>query len=302
MNALIGLDRAVNGSPVLDLFARLGFADCRATLAYASDQDAAKVRTPHFVSGDFVDSGSRSVAATVAKDEEEDAQFMLDEARSVLYKKGIHSTHLILHGHPAAALMAAANQMGADIVAAASSKFGPLRCAVFGSVCRALTISAQQSILIARDVVPADKPFTAVFATEHTGYCDRAVETLIRMNPMGIQKLVVMTAIAPQDYEVLWATYDLPESEQATLTLNREKAMELNSAVANKLKVLNMETSVAVIDRPVRQAINEVMEDNDADLLILAAPNHGIVDRMTTGSLSLHETVAEKHSLFILRP
>ncbi len=301
MNALIGLDRAVNGTPILDLFGRLGFADCRATLAYAAEQPTSS-HSPHFRSGDFGDGGEKSAAATLAQIEEEDAHDMLDEARSILYQQGIHSTHMILHGHPGSALMAAATQMEVDIVAASSSKYGPLRCAVFGSVCRALTISARQSVLIARDVVPRDKPLTAVFATEHTDYCDRAVETLIKMNPMGIQKMVVMTAIAPHDYEILWAAYDLPASEKATLTFNRDKALELNSAIAKRFRTLSMETSVAVIDKPVRQAINEVMADNDADLLILAAPNHGFLDRMTTGSLSLHETVAEKHSLFILRP
>jgi len=301
MNALIGLDREADGTPILELFARLGFEDCRVTLAYAAEPRSGR-HNPRFNSGDYIDQGGARSGAAVALTAEEDAHQMLDLARDVLYRQGIHSTHVILHGHPASALIEAADQLGASLVGAAATKFGPIRCAVFGSVCRALTIGAHQSVLIAKDMPTPDKPLTAVFATDHSTYCDKAIDALYQMNPMGIQKLVIMSAVAPKGYDELWASYGLPESEQATLTLNREKVTQRNAAIAERFRGLNMETSVAVIDKPVRDGINEVMADNNADLLILAAQGHGFVERMTIGSVSLHEAVAEPHSLLILRP
>ncbi len=300
MNALIGLSRETNGSPILELFARLGFEDCRATLAYVADDNSQQHHHP------FGRNGS-SATATLERTEclsaiEKDANQMLDEARANLYESGIHATHVILHGHPATALMEAGDQLCTDLICATATKQGALRCAVFGSVCRALTIHAKESVLISKGVPEGNKPFTAVLAIDHSPYCEKALDRLIEMNPMGIQKLIVMTAVAPREYDELWSSYDLPESEQATLRFDRDRVLARNAEIAQRFRGRNIEASVAVLDLPVRESINQVMTDNNADLLIMASQGHGFVERLTIGSLTLHEAVAETHSLLIVRP
>lgn len=290
MKALIGLDRFTDNRPVLDLFARIGFADCRVTLTHAMppQRPAAFIPIPTLAGG-FEPPLNSPTPVEVSHTIKHEAEKLLERDRHILYQSGIHCETVLLTGHPGEELIRKATEMNADLVCVTATIRGGLKAAILGSVCRTLTIGSGKSILIAKHRSKANRPLTAVLATDQSDYCNHAIDKLLKFNPMGIQKLIVLTA-APDEPSNL---DEIPADPKDLL-----KACE---KVAHKFKKLSMETESVVLQEPVVEAINHTMKMHDADLLILAAQGHGFLERLFIGSTSLHEAVAENHSVLILR-
>ena len=301
MKALIGIDRLTDSQPILDLFARLGFEDCRVTLTRVLAAVAPASSMPHVTGGVGVDLvTARTSPVAIATALERDSERLLEQEHRALYELGIHSEIKLLYGHPAEELIKQAEEMGADLVAASSTVRGPVKSAFLGSVCRALTINAPTSVLMAKKPPRAEKPFTAVLAADHSDYCNRAVDKLFGMRPMGIQRMIVMSA-SPQPAGPIpagWHEYLDVEDDYQIHTRDLQKKC---GRLADRFRQIRIEADAEVIEKPVIEAINLSMEEHDADLLILAAQGHGFIERMSIGSVSLHEAVAEPHSLLIMR-
>ena len=290
MKALIGLDRFTDNRPVLDLFARMGFADCRVTLAHSMppQRPAAFVPIPTLAGG-FEPAMNAPESKQVSQTIKLEAEKLLERDRHILYEAGIHCETALLLGSPGEELIRKATEMNADLVCVTATIRGGLKAAVLGSVCRTLTIGSRKSILIAKHRTKHNKPLTAVLATDQSAYCNKAIENLLKLNPMGMQKLIVLTAAPNEQYD-----FDEFALDPSELLTECEK-------IALKFQKLSMETECVVLEEPIVEAINQTMKAHHADLLIVAAQGHGFVERLLIGSTSLHEAVAENHSLLIMR-
>ncbi len=292
MKALIGLDRFTDNRPALDLFARIGFADSRITLAYVMPPAIPAGFQPIPVAaGQFepVMAGPAPKAPELSIERE--ARRFLERERKLLVESGFRADTLLLQGNPADVLIDEADAIGADLIGATATIQGNLWSALLGSVCRALTIGASKSVLIAKHGATPGKPFSAVLATDHSAYCDDAIDMLLRFNPMGIQRLTVMSAIAQRKAEL-----------NGEPVYNPKEILDKTWGIAKKFESLHIQSDALVRVEPVVEAVNRTMVERNADLLIVAAQGHGFIERMHVGSLSLHEAVAEEYSLLILRP
>lgn len=302
MKALIGLDHFQDADPALELFARLGFEDCRVRVAHSMEYIF-----PIFVSPMPVMAASHTslsafpIPTEVTQALETRASSALEKARSKLYESGIHSDTKLLHGNPADQLILEAEEMGADLIAAASTTRGVIECAMLNSVCRALTIGAKTSVLIAKKKPHEGKPLTVVYATDLSDYNLRGLELLLKMRPMGIQRITVLVAVPPlsQRFGPAW---DGAFSYYETEAVDKKQIQKDCEAIVKKLEPLNLEAEYKIAFETAEEAINAAMRKHHADLLIVAAQGHGFIERLGLGSVSLHEAVAEPHSLLILRP
>ena len=57
-----------------------------------------------------------------------------------------------------------------------------------------------------------------------------------------------------------------------------------------------------MVDGPVETAIETVMREEKADLLIVGAQGHGFLHRITAGSISFHFALRSPFHTLILRP
>lgn len=170
----------------------------------------------------------------------------------------------------------------------------------FGArVARRLLSEAERSLFICRPPIAGADPRHAVFATDHSPYADRCLERLISMRPAGIESITVMTAYQRDLVASLG-----PFVGQLGLDVSRwvkDKLHEENSQALSQLKAAGWHVHSEVRESTVYEAIAASMEANRAGLLILGAQGHGFVQRLTMGSVSLHETLYGKYPILVLR-
>jgi nucleotide-binding universal stress UspA family protein len=59
--------------------------------------------------------------------------------------------------------------------------------------------------------------------------------------------------------------------------------------------------SIEIRQEEVHEAIVHSMEQNQAYLLVLGAQGHSFVERMTMGSVSMHEVIYGRHPVLVIR-
>ena len=295
MKAILGLDTHNDSGPIIDLFARIGFENCKVTLTHCLEGEHALELQP---AGRATSVNGPDSSALPTEDRL--GWNLLDEAHKTLYKYGVSSEEKVLRGNPATELIHEADSTEADLVGIASFTLGHLRSAMLGSMGRALTIGSHKSVLIAKHKTVLDKPFTAVLATDHSAYCNKAIDKLIKFNPMGIQRLIILSVLPTDDFLAFQRGYEVSPLEKGGHSY-KEKLQSHNEHTAKKFRELHMEVESMVKEGYVADTVNDVMLETNADLLIVAAQGHGFIERLGIGSLSLHEAVAAKHSLLIMR-
>lgn len=211
----------------------------------------------------------------------------------------------VLFGHPTEAILRRAESLHAELVALNAAHTHSERMAVLtGSVARGVALGAHQSVLIARpsELFQADDlPVRAVFATDHSEYANRCLEQLIELAPQGLSHLLVMTAVPERELEVL--DRELPELGVSVAASVRRALETRNQSVVKRLSQELRHTTVesVVLTLPIHESIDRALDQASADLLILGAKGHSILERLTLGSVSLHQALQGPASVLILR-
>ena len=195
----------------------------------------------------------------------------------------------VLHGSAASELLSRADETGADLIAVEGHEYKPVVAALIGSVARALLLGAKQSVLLAKPSdAPLDRPIRAVLATDHSEYASACWEHLIRFWPRGIEHLTVLTAYPEDQPEAL------PD-----ITLRSEKVIEkLTGKLGSRETIFQTHTAPG---KP-SEVIAATMAQTGAELLILGAKGHSMLERLILGSVSFAQAVGEHpYSVLILR-
>ncbi|HTQ10737.1 MAG TPA: universal stress protein [Fimbriimonadaceae bacterium] len=292
MRVLLGVDDAGLYRPALSLLARMDFEQGQLTLAHSVD---VLYPVPMYgvaeatVGVDFVENLNRIG--------EESLRLASDAACAY----GIRAETVLLAGAPGPALVDYADRTCCDVIAIHSDRKSDLGAMFLGSVARGLTIGAHQSILISKGSVAPTGPLTAVFATDHSPYAERALDKLIEMNPTGVRKLHVVSAACTREVGAALARNG-PGGNPATREWIEAQLRRKNAEAVGRLEEAGFQASSSVLAATPQAAIKEAMASVEADLLVLGAQGHGFVHRLFIGSTSLHQVVAEPWSVFVIRP
>lgn len=293
MKAIVGVDTAGTYEPALRLFARLKFPNADVTLLNAADlvfpytsfAMPATVETSNQVIEGLRQAGEEAVA----------------EAKQIAATYGLEAKAEVKQGPCVLTLLDRAEELGVDLIAVASTRKGTLATLFSGSMSRSIVSSSRMPILVGKEGVQSEGPVTAVLATDHSPYAEKAVEQFLKFAPKGISKIHVLTAYEISDKEAELFRANLPDLGDDIGEFIREKAEEKSKALVAKLIQNGYESDYTLIHGHPNKAIAEVMESTKAELLIMGAQGHGFMDRLFIGSVSFHQLVAEPHSVLILR-
>ena len=211
---------------------------------------------------------------------------------------------VVLCGNPTSQLLTRADEVAADLIAVDGHEHTPLGAALLGSVARGLVIGASQSVLLARPLAGAkDRPLRVVLATDHSDYADRCWERLMRFWPRGISHLTALTAY-PED-RLKAAEPLMPDLGISPARAVHDQLVARNEALMTRLakcfppSCTSIDSVISTL--PVHDAITAQMSASEADLLILGAKGHGLLERLTLGSVALREALTCPQSVLVVR-
>jgi nucleotide-binding universal stress UspA family protein len=296
MRIVLGVDGKQGDRALLNLTKRLRFgeggAGCEADLVNVIEA----LSLPAWGMGEMA---SPEVVEKLMEVEEENGIGVTKRATDYLAGAVRQTRSIIRHGSAPDQLMAHAEDAHADLIAVGGRAHGGLSAFLTGSVGRGLVIGAKQSLLIAKGDVAPEGPVRAVLATDHSRYADRCLTTLLNLAPKGIAHLTVLTAYPRESVESIRPF--LPEYVLDPASWIDDSLRQRNDHVKELLAPLGCTFDGRVVNDYPNAAIKQTMEETGVDLLILGAQGHGWVERLTLGSVSFHQVVAESFSVLVLR-
>lgn len=293
MKVVVGIDLAGHYERALSMLLGLGFKGMEADLVHTVEP------LPTYIPelGPAV-----YTAGAYAEQLHTAGEAEVKRAEALVCGKNLACRTHVLDGSPAPLLMDAADSWNADLIAVGSAKRDRISAALFGSVGRALAVSAEQSILVVKgNGGVKEGPYTAVFATDHSEYANKCVEKLLSWAPKGLRQVQVVHAYETTDKEVSILETHIPEGYvSADDWIAKEKETK-TKAVAQRFEDAGIPTQILVARGHANDVIRTAMGATKADLLILGAQGHGFLKRLLIGSVSLHQVVVEPYSVLVVR-
>jgi nucleotide-binding universal stress UspA family protein len=293
MRAILGVDPAGQWKKAIALIKQLAFKDPHVQLVGV-------IESP-LPDGGFPDVNPDHPLASVYADLKAESQEANAEACAVV-ADAFPCEQIVTQGNVVQKLLEFADDYKADLIAVGSERKGVFGSLFLGSVGKGLVVGAQRSVLVAKQERPADGPVTAVLAVDHSKYSQESINALLSLQPQGIGKFIVVTATAERrGFDDLAVSQD-PESGDDTHRWTQEKLLSANEDICRRLRPLSMVAEPMVREGHPNEVLRETMEETGAHLLIMGAQGHGFLERLTIGSISMHQVVSESYNVLVLRP
>lgn len=290
MHAIVGIEPSRLGKSAVQLIKNLDFPGLTWEFVHVIES----MQVPGWGHASWL---SPDVFAEAYRERTDEGQNTLKRA---VEQAGVQDAHqTLLKGYVADQILARASEAGADLIAVDAADKGPLKAFLLGSVSRALVVGAQTNLLIAKGQVAPMDSVHALLATDHSDYCNQCIDRLIELGPKGLRKLTVLTSYPRSLIDVLRPT--LPDFAQNPSVWIEEHLHQHNAEVIGKLSAAGWECESRVVGAPPQEAIPEAMRETGAQLLILGAQGHGVVKRLTLGSVSFQQVSNESYPILVLR-
>jgi nucleotide-binding universal stress UspA family protein len=292
VKALIGVDSLGHCNAAIDLVRRLDFSLEKLVLLHSVESVMPDGSFPGLAAG--------GTYTDMLDEFEEAGQQSLKEAAE-LVGGVVEVEKRMIPGDPLRNLLDVADDDQIDLIGVGTQKKSSLQAMLMGSVTRGLLTASTHSFLAAKEGFKKEGPLTAVFATDHSEYADRAVELLSAFAPKGIGRLLVLSVIDPKAQRAVKNFHSDPELSGNVNMWAEDRMERENLAVCRKLSQHIATCDERVEHGEINATIAKTMAAENADLLILGAQGHGFLDRMKHGSVSFHQVVAENYPVLVLR-
>jgi nucleotide-binding universal stress UspA family protein len=290
LKLLIGIDKQRRFEIALRLLQRLGF-------------DRPEWHFAHIVSVKRSESSSDALTGSDAASllhaylgESSETAALVSEITTKMAAK-VH----FIEGSPAKSLLHIADIHEPEIVGLGSVEHGAIGAALVGSIGRAFAISASQSFLVGRGNVNPTGQLRIIFATDHSEYANRALKRLLAWRPSGIEKLVLLTAQDLMETSEIVEHADLDESAKRAGRSHEEHLRLLGEELVRACADAGVPAVTELRGGFISHAIDEAVEEHNAELVAVGSQGHGFIERLLIGSTALHQVVASKHSTLVIR-
>ncbi|MDW8107849.1 MAG: universal stress protein [Armatimonadota bacterium] len=231
----------------------------------------------------------------------EAARERLHALQQQLTGRGFTVETALLSGAASTKLLELADERNADLIAIGGTRKGALQAFLTGSVARAALTSAKQCILIAYTPPAEEQPLHVVLATDHSEYNYRCIDLLLRFAPRQIRRIAIATAFSVDEETLQLITRHAPAIQQSGVEWIIEQLHERNRQVCERLRPLQASCESMVIEGMPIPALRAAVQEAQAQLLILGAKGHSLLERLSLGSVSYHFAIGEPMNLLILR-
>lgn len=289
MKAVLGIDLEFYPL-IVELYSAMGFQDAETHLLHVVSSVLPDQSLPEL--------GSDHPITQIQKSRESEGKEHLQKAVELL--GGRASSQKVVFGDPARKLIEYAEELQVDLIGVGSTQKGRWASLFEGSVTTALSSGAQQSILVGKHSPGKGSGLTAVFATDHSDYNYRCFDELIRLNP-ALKKVTVVSATRIENSIREPLTRDMPDAIGSVVQGVVTEIEKRNQALCQRIQSLGIEGDSIFIQKDPTQAIDEVMHDREADLLIVGAQGRNFWERMRLGSVSHHAVVGTPHNVLVMR-
>ncbi len=233
------------------------------------------------------------------------AELKRREAKLTEIAAKFHETHSlvsssVVRGSAVTEIIGYSERIGADLIVIGRQEHSAIDRLFLGSVSRGLVIGAKQSLLVVKIPVESKSGrLGAVFAVDHSAYCNKCVERFRSFAPRGLSHLTVLSITTDLDIARLhWALPErLRDLEKALVDKVKAKTWDLAHVLTGMAPVLEATSEIG--DR--REVIRKTVEQSQSELLILGAKGHSLIERLSVGSVSLQQALEERHSVLIVR-
>ncbi len=294
MKAVIGIDNAPESLHAIRMVGRLMFTQPQLQLVHVIERLSPEewANKPQ---------NANDLLTQFLRLQEKEGQQSLDQAAAVARDFQLPAEVSLKYGSTVAnQLLQVAQNTQADLLAIGSRDESALGKMLIGSVGRKLVSSSPRSLCITRtELTQPKEPLDAVFATDHSEYASRCVDTLLQLAPKGLRRLTIMTAY-PREMVRSMRSF-MPHVPTDITKWLEEGLNTQNQKIGERLKALGCEIQTKVMAQDPDSAIDETMQKTGSKLLIMGAQGHGFLERLTTGSHTFRQAVAGKHSVLILR-
>ncbi|MCS6918537.1 MAG: universal stress protein [Fimbriimonadales bacterium] len=274
--------------------------------------DALGFEQPHLILASVIEPPRPPVVGVVApfpdevfvqamQAQEEAARQRLSELESQLQAQGVAAESVVRFGQAGAKLLELADERDAEMIALGGTSKGALQAFLVGSAARTAITNARQSLLIAHTPPNAEQPLHAVIATDHSDYNYRCLDLLLQFVPRKLQRIAVATAFDLDEETLELLTRNAPAVQQSGADWIIEQLHERNRQVCERLRPLQAACESLVVEGLPIPSLREAMRETNSQLLILGAKGHGLIERLSLGSVSYHFAVGERVNLLILR-
>ncbi len=277
---VVGIDHG-GASITLNVLKQLQFAKAEVHLLHSIEGLLPETAYPNV-------SPSHPLRARVEQLEEE-GRSALAQAQAKLAQSAYEVSVTLRRGDAGRSLIEFAEEQTADIIAVESAKKDAWGSLFYGSVTKALTSGAKQSLLIAKRAPRTTGSLSAIFATDHSDYSKRCADKLLTWTPQGLARITVLRAISE------------PEHHETSADLSSAEAEETNELLASQFQAAGIDSDQVIIEGHPNDVIAQTMKQCDADLLIVGARGHGFWDRVFLGSVSHYQVVATEHNVMAIR-
>ena len=293
LRAIIGVDTVDHADSILRFLERLDYDPIAVELLNVVDASLPLVPVGAFSGPELIGEYADALRAT--------GEATLKKAKEAACQRGFSARATLVYGPPALTLLDYATENKADMLCVHGTLRGPLGSVIYGSISRAITIGAKQTVLIAKGEESNAGPLRAVLAVDHSEYCDRCIDKLLANPPRGLAHVCVLHALnVNQTMLDLFPKKVLDDGMTVTEWL-RGRVEEKNAAIVDRLKAIGIEAVSMVEEGHPNEVIKLAMKSCSAELVILGAHGHGFLERLVVGSTSLHQVVAEPYSALVIR-
>jgi len=138
-----------------------------------------------------------------------------------------------------------------------------------------------------------------VLGTDHSDYANTCIEQFIGWSPRAIGSIEVVTGF--DDTLLRSRAADTGVAGVSAADAVRDAISDRTTAVAKRLKLISPKTHATVVVGFAPDALRQVANELDADIIVVCARGHSMLEALTLGSTSLPLAIDAPCSVFVLR-
>lgn len=289
MKVVVGLDTEHYYRKGLDLLKSFKFSDLSATFVHAIE--------PVLPDTSYESFSMQNAIGEILRIRQETGEKLVAEATAEF---GGGAQSVVDLGGAADLLTRTAANIGADLVVVGSEKKSVWGALFLGSVAKGVVIDSDISVLVGKQPAKGEG-ITAVLATDHSEYMKLCVDKLIALQPQGIKKIVVVTAVQHNANFIDALSKVTIENATELPDVMKNHLDKLGNDMVAKLRAISPVVEFRAVDGHPNDVIKAEMENANADVAIIGARGHGFIERTILGSISTHQVVAEPYNVLVLR-